>query len=271
VKGVKFNNALEKTLAQNEHELDAHLEMLGHAKGVCVLYLQGQYRARKLRAEQDKYNSPTLGNEFRSKHTKQLKMTPQDKSDTLMYMKKLVIKMMDADSKRAHPADEPAMQLSGLLRTVPTLSHESTNPKAVAAKQALENTITIAATQEDDPWLLFLEKEYVLQLCFLYDIAARHKLFHVAKISYWPSNKERYANWEATLEPVHLDAKGEPFVTDEDVVVGPNGKPKPVPLTLLKLFTKKPDRTLPSRTSQTCRNAIDQKCQITRLHFGSIY
>jgi hypothetical protein len=38
VKGVKFNNALGETLAHNEHELDAHLEMLGHAKGVCVVY-----------------------------------------------------------------------------------------------------------------------------------------------------------------------------------------------------------------------------------------
>ncbi len=100
-------------------------------------------------------------------------MTPQDKSDTLVYINKLMMKMMDADSKRGRPEAEPAMQLSGLLRTVPTLSHESTNPQAVAAKQALDNTRTIAATQGDDLWLLFLEKEYVSQLCFLYDIAAR--------------------------------------------------------------------------------------------------
>ena len=107
--------------------------------------------------------------------------------------------------------------MSGLLRTVPTLSHESINPVAVNAKQALDNRITTAATQGDDPWLLFLEEQYLAKLCFLFDTAARHKLFRVARISYWPSTKERYANWEATLEPVHLDAKGNPFVADDDV------------------------------------------------------
>ncbi len=90
-KGVRFNNALEETLAENEQALEAHLEMLGHAKGmsqspllcpipnptthylpllptkgVCVDYLQGQYRARKLRAEHDDYSWPTLGAQFRS-------------------------------------------------------------------------------------------------------------------------------------------------------------------------------------------------------------
>ncbi len=97
--------------------------------------------------------------------------------------------MMDADSKRPRPQNDSALQMSGLLRTVPTLSHESTNPLAVTAKQTLDNTITTAATQGDDPWLLFLESQYLAKLCFLFDIAARHKLFRVAKISYWPSTK----------------------------------------------------------------------------------
>ncbi len=39
----------------------------------------------------------------------------------------------------------------------------------------------------------------------------------------------RYANWEATLEPVYLNNTGEPFVTDEDVVLGLNGEPLPCP------------------------------------------
>ena len=106
---------------------------------------------------------------------------------------------------------------------MPTLSHESINPLAVAAKQKLDNSITAAATQRDDPWLLFLEEQYLLQLCFLYDSPARHKLYRVAAVSYWPSTKERFANWEATLEPVHLDAKSEPYVADADVVLGPSG------------------------------------------------
>jgi hypothetical protein len=83
--------------------------------------------------------------------------------------------------------------------------------------------MTAAATQGDDPWLLFLEKEYLSKLCFLSDIAARHKLYRVAKISYWPNTKQDYANWEATLEPVHLDTLGESFVADDDVILGPRG------------------------------------------------
>jgi hypothetical protein len=57
-KGVRFNSAMEETQAQNEQALETHLEMLGHVKGVCcnVYFLQGQYRARKLRAEQEDYS-----------------------------------------------------------------------------------------------------------------------------------------------------------------------------------------------------------------------
>ena len=193
-----------------------------------------------MRAEQDGYNWPTLGQQFRSKHTQKLKMTPNDNSDTMAYLKKLVLQMIDADGKRDRPSNADATQLSGLLRTVPTLSHESLNPLALAAKQALDQSVTAAATQGDDPWLLFLEKEYLSKLCFLVDIAARHKLFRVAKISYWPSTKERYANWEATLEPVHIDAQGDPFVADDDVVQGPKGKtiflPNPSQTTNLTLI-----------------------------------
>ncbi len=131
----------------------------------------------------------------------------------------------------------------------------------MAAKQALDHRITTAVTQGDDPWLLFLESQYLAKLCFLYDTADRHKLYRVAKISYSPSTKDRYANWEATLEPVHLDTTGEPFVADADVVLGPNGKPIPLPFPLPYLILTQ---------ILTRRNAIDQKCHIVRLHFGSI-
>ena len=154
-------------------------------------------------------------------------MTPNDKTDVLAYLKELVLKMMDADAKRTRPHNDDASLMTGLLRTVPTLSHESTNPLAVAAKQALDNTMSAAARQRDDPWLLFLEEQYLQKLCFLYDSPARHKLYRVAAVSYWPSTKERFANWEATLEPVHLDVKGEPYVADEDVVLGPSGTLNP--------------------------------------------
>ena len=144
----------------------------------------------------------------------------------------LVLKMMDADGKRGNSRSEETVQLSGLLRTVPTLSHESVNPLALNAKAALDQSMTTAATQCDDPWLIFLEQQYLSKICFLSDIPARHKLYRIAKISYWASNNDRFACWEATLEPVHLDAKGEPFVADDDVVVGPRGKPKLYPYHL---------------------------------------
>ncbi len=95
-----------------------------------------------------------------------------------------MLQMMNADGKRDRPSNADAKQLFELLRPVPTLSHESLNPLALAAKQALDQSVTAAATQGDDPWLLFLENEYLSKLCFLVDIAARHKLFRVAKISY---------------------------------------------------------------------------------------
>ena len=79
------------------------------------------------------------------------------------------------------------------------------------------------AQQVDDPWLLFLEKEYKGQVCFVNDIAARHKLYRVAKISYWSSTKYEYGNWEATLEPIHLSSDGSYFVHEKNSVVGPNG------------------------------------------------
>ena len=59
--------------------------------------------------------------------------------------------------------------------------------------------------------------------CFLNDIAERHKLYRVCNIAYWTSNKTRFANWEATLEPVHLSSDGTFYVDDKDVVLGPKG------------------------------------------------
>jgi hypothetical protein len=79
------------------------------------------------------------------------------------------------------------------------------------------------AEQLDDPWLRLLEKEYKGQVCFVHDIAARHKLYRVARISYWVSIKYEYANCEAALEPIHLAQDGSCFVHDEDSVIGPNG------------------------------------------------
>ena len=51
----------------------------------------------------------------------------------------------------------------------------------------------------------------------------RHKLYRVCNIAYWTSNKTRYSNWEATLEPVHLLPSGLFEVANEDTILGPKG------------------------------------------------
>jgi hypothetical protein len=66
---------------------------------------------------------------------------------------------------------------------------------------------------------VYLTDEYVGKICFLHDIAERHKLYRVCKISYWTSTKTRFANWEATLEPIHLGPDGQFCVADKDVVI----------------------------------------------------
>ncbi len=85
----------------------------------------------------------------------------------------------------------------------------------------MEEEVCRQATQTDDPWLIFLTNEYVGKICFLDDIAERHKLYRVCSIAY--SNKSRFANWEATLEPVNLLPSGEFEVPDEASVLGPKG------------------------------------------------
>ena len=111
----------------------------------------------------------------------------------------------------------------GLMRKVPTLNMQTTNARALDLRKKLEEEICVQATQTDDPWLLFLTSEYVGKICFMDDIPERHKLYRVCNIAYWTSTKSRYANWEATLEPVNLLPSGEFSVPDEYTIVGPKG------------------------------------------------
>ena len=106
---------------------------------------------------------------------------------------------------------------------MPTLNVQTTNAKALKHRQDLEDEVCVEAAQADDPWLLFLRKEYVGKICFLNDIAERHKLYRVRNIAYWTRNKARFSNWEATIEPVHLKPSGMFEVADEDTILGPSG------------------------------------------------
>jgi hypothetical protein len=149
-------------------------------------------------------------------------MTPSDSSNDREYLQELVVLMMKADSRRG-ALDTEAIPLEGLLRTVPTLNVETTSAHALNLRKQLDTKVCLQATQVDDPWLIFLTREYVGKICFLHDIAERHKLYRVSNIAYWTSTKTRYANWEATLEPIHIATSGEFYVADVDVVVGPKG------------------------------------------------
>jgi hypothetical protein len=222
-KGVKFNNALEEPLAPTVGDLLAQLTAMGNAVGISKDYLKRQFNGRVMRAEKDAFTYPSIGDKYRTNNKKKkLKMTPSDKQNELEYLKELVIHMMKADSRRGAINTEP-IALEGLLRKVPTLNVGTTSSNALQLRKNMETAVCLQATQTDDPWLIFLTTQYVGKICFLHDIADRHKLYRVCNIAYWTSTKTRYANWEATLEPIHLSACGDFYVADEDVIVGPKG------------------------------------------------
>jgi hypothetical protein len=222
-KSVKFNNALEEPLATTIGDLLAHMSAMGNAVGVCKEYLKRQFNARLMRSEKDEFNYPSISDKYRAKTKKRkLKMTPSDNQNEMEYLKELVMLMMKADSRRG-AIDTGDVALSGLVRRVPTLNVNSTNARALKLRKDMEDRVCLQAAQGDDPWLVFLTEEYVGKICFLDDIAERHKLYRVCKIAYWTSNKTRFANWEATLEPVHMSSDGTFYVNDKDVVLGPKG------------------------------------------------
>jgi hypothetical protein len=217
-KGVKFNMDMEEPLAASERELDAALQVLGNAKMACYAYLKRQFSARAARAVIDKCTYPEIGTSFRDKSGKKLKMTPTNGEDKHAYLQALVLQMMKADARREHSVVvEPT--LSGLVRLNPIIDCASTDPVSIRAKAIQDHAVGLKAMQSDDPWLVELDREYVGKLCFLHDISLRHKLYRICRVAYWPSTKTRYASWEGTMEPVHVDqADGSLYQLDEDVV-----------------------------------------------------
>ena len=210
---------MEEPLAASQVELDAGLQVLGNAKLACYSYLKRQFSARAARAVIDKCTYPEIGSSFRDKSGKKLKMTPTNGEDKHDYLKKLVLQMMKADARREHSVTfEPS--LSGLVRLNPIIDCASTGPLSIKAKAIQDNAVGLKAMQSDDPWLVELDREYVGKLCYLHDISLRHKLYRICRVAYWPSTKTRYASWEGTMEPVHVDQDdGSLYQLDEDVVV----------------------------------------------------
>ena len=214
---------MEESLAVSLQYLEDQLKVLGHAKMTCYSYLKRQFAAREARAVIDKYTYPEIGVEYRDKAGKKLKMTPSNGEDKHEHIKKLVLFMMKADSRR-QPTQDVQPHLSGLVRLNPVINSTSTDPIATRAKAQQDIAIGLQAAQSDDPWLVTLDKEYVNTLCYLHDISLRHKLYRICKIAYWPSTKTRYASWEGTMEPIHVNLDGSLYQLDDDVVWLSNGK-----------------------------------------------
>jgi hypothetical protein len=99
----------------------------------------------------------------------------------MTYLADLLVAMINVDSKRTFSSD---IKFSGLLRQTPVLEADTTNPIATQAKKDMDAYLVDQAQQVDDPWLLLLEKAYKGQVCFVHDIAARHKLYRVARTSF---------------------------------------------------------------------------------------
>jgi hypothetical protein len=215
---------MEEPLAESVQDLQDQLNILGHAKMISHSYLKRQFAAREARAGIDKYTYPEIGGVYRDKAGKKLKMKPSNGEDKHEHIKKLVLLMMKADSRRQPISMGVAPNLSGLVRLNPVINSTSTDPVSRRAKEQQDIAVGLRITQEDDQWLLTLDLEYVDKLCFLHDINLRHKLYRICRIAYWPSTKTRYASWKGTMELIHVHPDGSLYRLDEDVVRLNNGK-----------------------------------------------
>lgn len=214
---------MEEPLATSRVDLENEMKVLGHGKMTCYSYLKRQFSAREARAGLDKFTYPEIGANYRNKSGKRLKFTPSNGEDKHEHLKQLVLCMMQADARRG-PSVEVEPMLSGLVRLNPVINSASTDPVSLRAKVDQDLAIGLKVTQSDDPWLLLLDKEYVNQLCFLHDISLRHKLYRICRIAFWPSTTTRYASWEGTMEPIHVNPDGSLYQLDDDVVRLSNGK-----------------------------------------------
>ena len=113
-KGVKFNKNLEEPLAPTIGDLLAHMKAMDNAVGVSKDYLKRQVNARLMRAEQDSFTYPSIGDEYRAKNKKRkIKLTPSNARNEVEYLTALVKSMINADARRG-AVDQAPMQLSGL-------------------------------------------------------------------------------------------------------------------------------------------------------------
>ena len=77
-KGVQHNINMTEVLAPTNADLEAQLEMLGHAVGTSLAYLKRQFDARKARADADKFYYPGVTAEYKKTNGRDLKKTPSN-------------------------------------------------------------------------------------------------------------------------------------------------------------------------------------------------
>ncbi len=112
-KGEKFNKNMEEPLAATIGDLLAHMNAMENAVGVSKEYLKRQFNARMMRAENDGFNYPSVGDQFRANTKKRkIQIKPSDDRNELEYLKALVILMMKADSRRG-AVDNEVLHLTG--------------------------------------------------------------------------------------------------------------------------------------------------------------
>jgi hypothetical protein len=76
--GIQHDINMTEELVHSETDLEANLEMLGHAVEASLTFLKRQFDARKARAEGDNFHYPGIGPQYRTKNGKDLKKTPSN-------------------------------------------------------------------------------------------------------------------------------------------------------------------------------------------------
>lgn len=81
-KGIQHNINITQVLVHSQRDLEAHLEVLGHAVGASLAYLKRQFDSRIAMADADQFHYPGIGPQYRTKNGKDLKKTPSNNEVT---------------------------------------------------------------------------------------------------------------------------------------------------------------------------------------------
>ena len=221
------DSAVETTLAATHEELEGEMKSFGKSKGALKIYLQEQYKSRKL-LHFGNYQTISLTSEFRCRvKPYALRMTPTPKAGVkintdmqITYLRNMLFAMIAEDLQRPLEATARAEDTQ-LVRRLPVISNLFLNPASLRLKTLQESRIAAMVAPKDNPWFATLTEEYLGKT--LYDGG----YFRVFAIQFVP-NKGRnvFPCWEATTEPVYKDQDGEWVVHNRHLVVMEDGSRK---------------------------------------------